>query len=83
MEHAKLAKSHGILLSVMEFDQFCLQIIPNLYVFTTTRKLSIGVESPQNAANAKIKKRDGHGKLKNGNGKVMEKYFVKSVGTLL
>ena len=30
----------------------------------------------------KIKKRDSHGKLKNGHGKVMEKYFVKSVGTL-
>ena len=30
----------------------------------------------------KIGKRDGHGKLKNGHGKVMEKYFVKSVRTL-
>ena len=29
----------------------------------------------------KIEKRDGHGKLRTGHGKVMEKYFVKSVGT--
>ena len=33
MEHAKLAKSHGILLSVMAFYQFCPQIVQNLYVF--------------------------------------------------
>ena len=32
--------------------------------------------------NAKLK-RDGHGKLRNGRGKVMNKYFVKSVGTLI
>ena len=30
----------------------------------------------------KIKKRYGHGKLRNGHGKVMDKYFVKSMGTL-
>ena len=33
MEHAKLAKSHGILLSVMEFYQFRPRILSNLYVF--------------------------------------------------
>ena len=33
MEHAKLAKSHGILLSVMEFYQFCSQIARKMYVF--------------------------------------------------
>ena len=33
MEHEKLAKSHGIDLSVMEFDQFCPQISLNLYLF--------------------------------------------------
>ena len=33
MEHKKLAKSHGIVLSVMEFDQFCPQISLNLYLF--------------------------------------------------
>ena len=32
MEHGKLPKSHGILLSVMEFYQFCLRIVPNVYV---------------------------------------------------
>ena len=31
----------------------------------------------------KIGERNGHGKYKNGHGKVMEKCFVKSVGTLL
>ena len=31
----------------------------------------------------KIEKRDGHGKLRNGRAKVMEKYFVMSVGTLI
>ena len=30
----------------------------------------------------KIGERNGHGKSRNGHGKVMEKYFVKSVGTL-
>ena len=30
----------------------------------------------------KIGKRDGHGKSGNGHGKVMEKYFLKYVGTL-
>ena len=30
----------------------------------------------------KIGGRDGHGKSGNGYGKVMDKYFVKSVGTL-
>ena len=30
----------------------------------------------------KIGERDGHGKSRNGHGKVMEKYIVKSVGTL-
>ena len=31
----------------------------------------------------KINKRDGHRKLRNGLGKVMDKYFVKSGGTLI
>ena len=35
------------------------------------------------SANEKNKKRDSHGKLRNGHGKVMDKYFVKSVGTLV
>ena len=36
----------------------------------------------QNVAIFKIWAKDGHGKSINGHGKVMEKYFVKSVGTL-
>ena len=60
-----------------------------MYVFLApTKKLSIHVEIlrfqcfPQNAVNAKIDNRAGHGKLKNGCGKVMEKYFVQSLGTV-
>ena len=48
--------------------------------------LRVHLESPYFAtfsANAKKKKRDSHGKLRNCHGKVMEKYFVKSVGTLV
>ena len=54
-----------------------------------TEKLSIRVESlhfPKfsvKCCKCKIKKRDGHGKLRNGHGKVMTKYFVNSVGTLV
>ena len=33
MEHAKLAKSHGVMFSVMEFSQFCPRIVRNLSVF--------------------------------------------------
>ena len=56
--------------------------------FATTKKLSIYVESlhfPQFSAKChecKMEKRDCHGKLRNGHGKVMKKYFVKAVGTL-
>ena len=42
MEYAELAKSHGILLSVIEFYPFC----PRIVFFDTTEKLSICVESP-------------------------------------
>ena len=57
--------------------------------FATTEKLSIPVESlhfPMFSAKCcecKNEKRDGHGKLRNGHGKDMDKYFVKSVGTLI
>ena len=53
--------------------------------FATARKSSIRVESLMFSAKCrecKIEKRDGHGKLRNGHGKVMVKYFVKSVGAL-
>ena len=55
--------------------------------FATSKKLSVNVESlhfPMFSAicrKFKIKKRDSHGKLIYGHGKVME-IFVKSVGTL-
>ena len=35
MEHEKLTKSHGILISVMKFYP---RIVPNLNVFATTKK---------------------------------------------
>ena len=38
--------------------------------------------SPGILPKCKIGKRDGHGQSRNGHGKVIEKYFVKSVGTL-
>ena len=51
------------------------------------KKLSIDVESLHLSFTSKgriykIGQEDGHGKSRNGHGKVMEKYFVKSVGTL-
>ena len=76
MEHEKLAKSHGILLYVMEFYQFSSQIVHNFLerphfpiFFTKCHKY-------------KIDKRDRLGKLRNGHGKVIDTCFVKSVGTL-
>ena len=79
--------------------EFCYQswnyanFAPNLYVscmlFATTEKLSLCVECPHfpmfsaKCRECNIKKRNGHGKLRNDHGEVMEKYIVKSVGTLL
>ena len=54
----------------------------------TTKKLSSNLESPHfptfsaKCCKCKIRKKDGYGKSRNGHGKVMEKYFVKSVETL-
>ena len=74
--------------------EFCNQswnftkFVPKLYQICTLKKLSIDVESSHflmfsaKCHKYKIKKRDGHGKSRNGHGKVMEKYFVKFVGTL-
>ena len=74
MEQGKLAKRYGILLSVMEFYQSCLQFVPHLYVFFATAKtLSINVDSPHfpmfsaKRRECKMEKRGGHGKLRNGN----------------
>ena len=62
---------------------------PNLYFLVTTKKLGSDRESPhfrtfdEKRREFKISERDGHGKSRNGHGEVMEKYFVKSVGTLI
>ena len=78
MEHENFAKSHGIFLSVMEVYQFCHQNVSYLF-FDATKKLSINVESSHfpmfstKHHKRKIAKRDGHGKLTSGYGKVMEK----------
>ena len=45
MEHAKLAKSHGILLSVMEFNNFAPELYEVCMFFANTKKLTIHVES--------------------------------------
>ena len=80
MEHDKLVKSHGIL-PILPPD--CTKFV----VFSTTKKLSIGLENlhcpmfPAKRHYCKIEKRDCHEKSRNSHGKVMEKYFVKSVGT--
>ena len=72
----------------MEFYQICPQIVPNLYFFVTTNKLSCDLKSPHfltfsaKRREFQIGQRDGHGKSRNGPGKVLEKYFVRSVGTL-
>ena len=74
--------------SVMEFYQLCPQFVINLYFFVTTKKLGSDLESPHfqkfstKRWEFKIGERDAHGKSINGHGKVMELYFVKSVGTL-
>ena len=80
MKHDKLAKSHGILLSIMEFHQFYLRIVPDLRILPSLRNSAlINVESlhfpmlSTNRYKCKIEKRDGHGKLRNGHGKVMKK----------
>ena len=70
-----------------------INFAPELYqiciYFANTMKVNINVGSPHflmfsaNYWECKIVKKDGHGKLRNDHGKVMEKYFVKSMGTLL
>ena len=71
-------KSHGILLSVIEFYQFCPQMYQSCMFFATTKKLTIDLESLHFATCSvkcricKITKRDGHEKLTNVHGKVME-----------
>ena len=75
MEQEKLAKSHGVLLSVMEF-------CPRIVALFSMKKVCFLTFSTK-PYKCKIDKNDGHGKLRNGDEKVMEKCFVKSVGTLI
>ena len=73
----------------MEFYNF----VPNFYqiyiFFVTAKKLSSNLESPHfltcstKCRVCKIGKRHGHGKSRNGHGKVMDRYCVKYVGTLI
>ena len=74
--------SHGIL--PLNFTIFCM-------IFVTAKKLNSNLESPHfpmffrqiiKCRKCKMGKRDGHGKSRNGHGKVMGKYVVKYVGTL-
>ena len=71
----------------MEFYSFCPQIVPNLYFLVATKKLSNDLFSDVFHKMSIIQNREDkikdHGKSRNGQGKVMEKYFVKSVGILI
>ena len=70
--------------SVMEFDQFCPQFVCNLFFLVTTKKLGSDLESQHfckfsaKHCEFKIGVRDGHGKSRNGHGKI----FSMSLGTL-
>ena len=78
MEHKDWPKSWNFAISHGIFN-FAPRFVPTLSVFATTKKVSINVESRHfptfstKRCECKINKRDG---------KVMEKYFAKSVGTL-
>ena len=67
----------------VNFDPELYQICKKNLVTTITKKLSDDLESlhfltfPTKRHECKIGKRDGHGKSRNGHGKVSEKYFVK------
>ena len=70
------------------FTNFASLILPNLYFLVITKKLSSNLETPHfltfstKCRECKFGKRDAHGKSRIGHGGVMEKYFIKSVGTL-
>ena len=70
------------------FTNFDPKFYQNCIFFVPATKLSSNLESPDfptfsaKYCKCKIGKRDGHGKSRNGHRKVMEKYFVKYVGTL-
>ena len=58
---------------------------PHFLMFSAKcRKFKIGERNGHGKSrNGHGKSRNGHGKSRNGHGKVMERYFVRSVGTLL
>ena len=59
------------------FTNFAPELYQICTLYATTKKLSIKEESPHfQTFSAELRK------LRNGHGKVMEKYVVKSVGTL-
>ena len=70
------------------FTKFAPKLYQICIFFVTTKKLSCDLKSPHfltfSAKRRKfqIGQRDSHGKSRNGPGKVLEKYFVRSVGTL-
>ena len=71
--------SHGILpILPPKFYKICIS-------FVSTKKLNSNLKTSfffTKCRDCKIENRDGQEKLRNGHGKVMEKYVVKSVGTL-
>ena len=60
----------------MKFYQFCPLILQNLYFFVTTKKLGSDLERlhfqmfSAKRRKFKIGERDGHGKSRNGHGKI-------------
>ena len=86
MEHEKLASGHSILffshgiLSILPPNcTKCVCFLPPLNNRHLCRKSAFSAKCRE----CKIEKRDSLVILRNGHGKVMDKYFVKSVGTLL
>ena len=86
MERKQLAKSHGILCSVMEFCQFCSHIVPNLYLFGHHKELK---QRSKKSAFSEVFGKMSRRMVMENQEMVMEKswkshgkYFVKSVGTL-
>ena len=73
----------------LNFTNFASKLCQICNFLVTAKKLINDLESlyfPKFSAKCrerKIREKDCHGKSRNGHGKVMEKYFVKSVRTLL
>ena len=64
-----------------KFDQICSFLVTNKKFSSNLKSLHFPTFSAK-CRKCKIGKREGHAKSRNGHGKVMEKYFVASVGTL-